>query len=380
MNLKKNDALRRGKQIFDFSVGDPDLLPPHQVKDILIESLELRNIFSYPEIYGEKAFILQIQDWFHKMYSVTLSMESEILPLLGVKEGITHLALGMLEVGDLAGYVTPSYPIYEQAIRLAKATPIQIDSSADYGYLPDLFQVEQAAIKGMKLLYLNYPHNPTGAVLTKGYCKVILELAQKYNFKICLDCVYSRIDPFQQYDHFSILSMPEAISHCIEFYSFSKNYNLPGIRLGFAAGNAEMITSLKRVKTNVDVSAFKMVQYLCGALLELEYSGDLEDYFRQNNSIYKNRIRVVQKVLNETGCTTFPSSATFYVWFRTPNSYDDQQFSENLYERHGVLIVPGSEFGSGAQGWLRISATQPEVVLSQGIEAIRDMIKVRKGS
>jgi LL-diaminopimelate aminotransferase len=363
-------ANKKGKQILDLSIGNPDLPPPDFVSELFIKQMYNQGIYCYPQIYGEKSFKEIISYWAYKKYGVKVDPEYEVLPLLGVKEGITHLALGTLNPGDVGAYITPSYPIYKQAIELAKGTIIKIDTIEERRYLPELDNLDNEDLRKIKLLYINYPNNPTGTVIDKSFCKSLINLALKNNFYVCLDCVYSNITPFSSYKHFSILSLPDADKCCIEMYSFSKSFNLPGIRLGYAIGNKRLINNLKSIKTVVDVSAFKPLQHLGSEILKKDIHGELDQFYCYNNSVYAKRIAKFYELFRSQKIHYYDNNATYYVWFKIPEGLDEQRFCENLFEDEGILIIPGSELNSQEKGWCRIAVSRPDDVINESINKL----------
>jgi LL-diaminopimelate aminotransferase len=362
---KLKQAKADGKKIYNLSVGDPDLAPPTMIKELLVKGLNEQDTFSYPALYGESYFLNSVQEWFAEKFNTSVEPGTELIPLLGVKEGISHLALGLLRYGDSAAYVVPGYPIYKQAIRMAGASQVELIARAENNYIPDIEQLPESQLRKIRLLYLNYPHNPTGAVLTKGAAENLIEFAKKYKFFICLVCVYARITPNRDYDHFSILSIPGAKECCVEMYSFSKDYCLPGIRLGFAVGNPTLIRALKRVKTQVDVSAFKPIQYAGSYLLRADTEGQLQSYFDSNNEHYLKRLQSIYQVLNKHRISYYPAKGTFYIWFQTPNLANASTFSELLFQQEGLLVVPGQEFGEHLVNWCRMTVSKPDDVIAE---------------
>jgi len=371
-------AKAEGKNVLDLSIGDPDLPPPEFATGLFINQMHKEHIYTYPQIYGENTFKETISDWAYRKHGVSVHPEYEVLPLLGVKEGIVHLALGTLGYGDVGAYATPSYPIYRQAIEMSKASSVIIETKPENGYLPDLESLCSNDLRSIKLLYLNYPNNPTGTVVDESFCKSLIDIALKHNIYICLDCVYSDIIPFSSYKHFSILSLPGAMDCCIEMYSFSKSFNLPGIRLGYAIGNRKLIENLKSIKTVVDVSAFKPIQYLGKEILEKDIRGELEHFYSRNNSVYAQRINKFRELFRLHNIEFYNNIATYYVWFNTKRISDGGNFGEQLFDDEGILIVPGCEFNSCDEGWWRISISRSDDIIDESIDKlIRFLAKLR---
>ncbi|MFI2856151.1 pyridoxal phosphate-dependent aminotransferase [Paenibacillus sp. JSM ZJ436] len=354
-------AKRAGKAVFDLSIGEPDLPPPSQFWEELALGLNQDGACAYPALYGEDYLLNSIQDWYRVKYSTTLDRHEHVLPLLGVKEGIAHLALGILEKGEYGAYVTPGYPIYKQAIRMAGGIPIALHTMFDENYFPDLKKIGSRPVR---LLYMNYPNNPTGTVLTKESAEQLVQWVRSHNIYLCLDRVYGRISKSEIFEDYSILSVPGAMDCCIEMHSFSKDYNLPGIRLGFAAGNSHLIQKLKQVKTLTDVSVFKPVQYAGARLLQADRNGELESYFEANNSCYSRRFRIISEILDTHRIKYFQGTGTFFVWFEIPSLFkDDHSFCSDLFERTGVLLVPGSEFEEETGRWCRLTLSKPDEMI-----------------
>lgn len=377
VHIKMLEAIRSGKEVYDLSIGDPDLPSISDFGEYIREALNHDQVFSYPSLYGEENFLESISYWFYKKYSIKLNPYEQILPILGVKEGIYHLAQGLLNHGDYGAFVTPSYPMYEQAIISAGGNAFSIPSYVEDNYVPKMKDIPYDIKSKLKLLYLNYPQNPTGANLNYFEKREIMNFCIENKINTCWDATYSRISSTETEDYMNdtVLSIPGAIDYCIEMYSFSKDFNLPGIRLGFAVGSKHIIDQLKKIKTNVDVCSFKAIQAAAAKLLHQDADSRINHFFNNNNIIYASRLEKVKKVLIKYNIKFFNPRGTFFLWLQVPSNMTDIEFCDRLFEEQNVLLVPGCEFNDTTGKWCRVTLSKPDDVIEKFVDILDSFMK-----
>jgi LL-diaminopimelate aminotransferase len=297
---------------------------------------------------------------------VTLDPDTEVLPLIGSKEGIAHLPVAFIDPGDVALVPDPGYPVYQVATHLAGGTPKPFPLDAEHGWLPDWNSVE--APPRTKLMWLNYPCNPTAAVAALDDYKQAVDFARSHDLLLATDNAYSEIT----YDGFvapSVLQVPHAKDVAIEFHSLSKTYNMTGWRCGWVAGSVEAIEALGRVKTNIDSGIFNAIQRAGIVALDgpQDFLGDLRE-------LYRARRDLVVKTFNEMGWSLEPPRGSIYVWLPVPDGHDSASFATKLLEEAGVVVPPGRGYGEAGEGYIRISLTVPDERLEEGLDRIRSTL------
>jgi len=350
---KKAEMINKGVDIIDLGIGDPDIMPSKKMIGALKEALETAEYHMYPSYKGAIFFRESVSNWLKKYHNVTADPETEILTLIGSKEGLSHLPQAILNTGDVSLITDPCYPVHLQSMILAGATPRKIELREENGFLPDLDAVPEKDWKDAKLIVINYPNNPTSAVATTDFFKNLVDLAHKHNFIICQDAAYIDIclDDEKQP---SILTIPGAKDVAIEFYSISKMFNACGWRLGFAAGNKEIIASLGKYKTAIDSGQFTALQHAASYGLN-ECITDLENSI----GIYRERKEILCNGLEKLGLNYFKSNSTFYVWTNIPEGTSSQEYANMLLEKYGIVATPGIGFGTMGDKYIRFSLTSP---------------------
>jgi LL-diaminopimelate aminotransferase len=365
------DAVKRrmrqeGKNIIDLGVGDPDIPSPDFVIEKLHEAARDPRNHRYALDQGSFELRQAIADWCRLRFNVELDPETEILPLMGSKEGIAHLPIAFLDKGDGVLAPDPGYPPYHNAAILAGGRPHAMPLGASNGFLPDLGSISDKTLKKTKLMFLNYPNNPTSAVAGRDFFQDVVRFANTHNIVIAHDAAYSEL-AFDGYKPASFLEVPGAKDVGVEFHSFSKTFNMTGWRLGWVCGNAKVISALGKVKSNYDSGIFQAVQ-MAGCAALKDGAGVVE----RNNQIYAQRRRVFVDGLKELGWNVEVPRATFYVWAKLPKKAKSSiEFAQILLERANIVAAPGVGFGKHGEGYVRFALTAHQVVLKEALERMK---------
>ena len=355
-----------GVDVISFGVGDPDSPTPPHIVAAMQEAAADAATHQYPSYFGMADFRRAIAAWYGRRFGVTLDPDTEVLPLIGSKEGIAHLPVAYIDPGDTALIPDPGYPVYQVATHLAGGTPVPFTLDAAHGFLPDWKTVQVPA--RTKVVWLNYPCNPTAAVATLDDFRTAVEFARAHDLLLAHDNAYSEIT----YDGFvapSVLQVDGAKDVAIEFHSLSKTYNMTGWRCGFVVGSAEAIEALGRVKTNIDSGIFNAIQR--AGIVALDGPQDFLDDIRE---LYRRRRDLVVKTFNEMGWSLEPPRGSIYVWLPVAQGHDSASFATLLLEEAGVVVPPGRGYGEAGEGYIRISLTVPDDRLEEGLERIRSTL------
>lgn len=339
----------RGMDVIRLDIGSPDLPPPQRIIDALYRSACNPDHHGYGGYYGIPALRQAIADYYQRRFGVTLDPDAEVLPLIGSKEGIVNIALAYLDPGDLALVPDPGYAPYTMGAYLASARVATFPLLAERNYLPDLSAIPAAVADEARLIWLNYPNNPTGATTTLEFLAEAVAFAREHDLLICHDAPYCDLT-YDGYVAPSILQVEGARKVAIEFNSLSKLYNMAGWRVGMVVGNRHVLEALTRVKTNVDSGIFRAIQ---DAAIEA-LTGD-QSWLAERNAIYQERRDIIVAGLAEIGIKVRPPQASLYVWAPVPEGYTSVEFTTRLLEEQGVSITPGTVFGANGEGYMRIS-------------------------
>lgn len=361
------DLKGRGVHVINLGVGSPDLAPPDWIIDRLHSAARDPSKHSYAGYDGLPVLRRAIADYYTRRFGVSLDPEREIVSLIGSKEGIFNVALAFVDPGDVALIPDPGYPPYALGTLMAGGQPVRIPLLAERGYTPDLAAVPTDALRKAKLLWLNYPNNPTAATATTEFLTEAVAFAQEHGLLLCYDNPYCDIN-YDGYVAPSILQIPGARDVAIEFNSLSKTYNMAGWRVGMAVGNAKAVGALARVKTNIDSGIFAPVQEAAAAALCADQS-----WLRERNAVYQARRDLVLRLLPLAGMSAEKPAATLYVWARVPQDQSCAAFSRHILEVAGVWLTPGTAFGEQGEGHVRISLTTPEAQLKEVADRLRRM-------
>lgn len=362
-NIKK--ALEKGIDVISLAIGDPDLPTPDFIIDKMTEAIRNPKYHAYPEYSGSDAFREAVARYYRKRFGVTVDPETEVVALLGSKEGIAHIFFALVNDCDFTLVPNPQYPVYKLATALTGGVPYEMPLLKENGFLPDLSIIPQEVVKRSKILFVNYPNNPTGTVADLDFYQKIVDFGIENDIVVCNDNAYSEIT----YDGVmapSILQAKGAMeNNAIEFHSLSKSYNMTGWRLGYAVGNKEVISKLKKMKENIDSGVFTAIQE---AGIEALKKGD--HFIKTMCEIYKARRDIAINELSRLGFEFEIPQGAFYLWVKVPDGYTSRSFADLLLEKAGVVVAPGSGYGSAGEGYFRISLTIEEERL---IEAFNRM-------
>ena len=367
IDARKRETEKKGVDIIDFGIGDPDLpTPPHIVEAVCNAAKDPSN-HRYPSYEGMLSFREAVATWYKHRKYIKLDAEDEVLTLIGSKEGIAHSAFAFLNPGDIALVPDPAYPVYNNATIMANSTPYSVPLTEEHGFKPDLERIDKGIARKAKIMFLNYPNNPTAATAEKSFFKEVVDFAHDYEIIILHDNPYSELT-FDGYKAPSFLAVDSARDVGVEFGSLSKTYNMTGWRIGFVVGNSEIIKGLKLVKTNVDSGAFQAVQMAGIAAL----TGP-QDCVKQNVAIYKRRRDLLADGLRSSGIELEKPKATFYFWAKVPSGFSSIQFSMFLLERTGVVVTPGIGFGETGEGFVRFSLCVREERIIEACKRIKGL-------
>ena len=354
----------KGIEVISFGIGDPDIPTPDYVLDELRDAAGSPPNHRYPESEGLPEFREAVADWYHRRFGVTLDPDKEVLSLIGAKEGIAHVALCFLDPGDIALVPDPAYPVYSVGTLFAGGKSHVMPLTEENGWVPDLDAIPEDVARQAKIMWLNYPNNPTAATAELDYFERVVAFAHKYDVAVMHDACYSEV-AYDGYKPASFLQAPGAIEVGLEFHSLSKTYNMTGWRLGMAVGNAEMINSLMIVKSNLDSGVPQAIQRMGIAAMRRPL-----DSVDERNEVYRRRRDLLVEVLTSMGLKVASPKASLYVWARVPEGYTSGEFSERLLEERDVLVTPGSSYGSYGEGYVRLSITMADEPLTQALERL----------
>jgi LL-diaminopimelate aminotransferase len=362
----------RGEEVISFAIGDPDIPTPRHIIDRLCQAAQDPVNHRYPESEGLPELHQAIAEWYKKRFDVSLDATKEVLPLIGSKEGVAHIAWCFIDPGDIALVPDPAYPTYKASIALADGKPYYMPLNEKNNFLPDLSSVPAHVLEKTKLLWINYPNNPTGAVADIDFFNRVVKFAQQHDITVCHDGPYSEVT-FDGYQPVSFMQAEGAREVGVEFHSLSKAYNMTGWRVGMAVGNATAINALKVLKSNLDSGIPQAIQYAA-----IEALTGPQDCIQEHNTIYQRRRDLVVDMLNSIGLETKPPKASLYVWAKVPKGYTSVEFANALLEEIGVVVTPGVGYGEQGEGYVRISLTIPDAGLVKGLSRLAGWRGVKK--
>ncbi len=366
--LREIDEMNKnGAQVINLGIGSPDLPPHPEVIKTLQEQAALPNTHGYQSYKGIPVLRQAMADWYRRYYQVELNPNTEILPLIGSKEGIVHICMTYLQEGDKALIPNPGYPAYASAVRISGATIVPYELSADNNWLPDLEELEQSELQDVKLMWINYPHMPTGSLANSNFFERIIAFGKKHNILICHDNPYSFI--LNEHPQ-SIMSVEGAMETAIELNSLSKSSNMAGWRIGMLIANEQRIGEILRFKSNMDSGTFYPLQMAAAKALSLDKS-----WYNQLNEEYKLRRVKVFELMDLLNCKYDPNQVGLFVWAKIPAAYQDsyQLADDILYKAH-VFITPGGIFGSAGEQYIRISLCAKTAVYELAINRIKESL------
>ncbi|GCF08596.1 LL-diaminopimelate aminotransferase [Dictyobacter arantiisoli] len=367
---KIQDREAAGVDVISLSMGDPDLPAPPAVIERLCTSLQDTQNHRYPEYRGMRALHEAIADWFAQRFGVQLTPEQDILPLLGSKEGLAYGATSVLDAGDIALIPDPYYPVYVSGTTSTGAEPYLLPLREENHYLPDLENIPADILHRARLLWLNYPNNPTAACADRAFFERVVEFAQQHNIVIIHDMAYAEVY-FDDFRPMSILEIPGARDVAVELHSLSKTYNMAGFRLGMLVGNSVLVDAVGRLKSNIDSGIFRPIQYAAIEALRMPPT-----WLEERNAIYKRRRDILFEGCNALGMSTEKTRAGLYIWAHIPQNFvTSREFTTWLFDRTGVFLTPGTNFGAGGEGYVRISMTEPEERLNEALKRMHTVLR-----
>ncbi|MBI3038289.1 LL-diaminopimelate aminotransferase [bacterium] len=354
---KKKLLANQGKSILNFGIGDPDMPTPGFILEAMAREMRKKENQKYPDYEGCGTFRNAAAKYMETRFKVNLDPSREVIALIGSKEGLAHFSWAFIDPGDLAIVPDPGYPVYKVTTEFSGGEVYSIPLMESNGFFPDVSKIPQTVTEKAKVLYLNYPNNPTGMLPALDQLKEVVKWAQKNGIIIVSDAAYAELvyDPSRR---FSLLSIPGAKEVTLEFHSFSKTFNMTGWRIGFAVGNSELVAGLLKMKTNVDSGAFEAIQLACVDGLSM-----IEPFILSQIDTYRERKEALLTVLRKFDWDVFPPDGAFYVWARCPKGISSKEWTLKLMEKTGIVTTPGSGFGKNGEGFVRFALTQPVEVI-----------------
>ncbi len=362
----------QGRDIISLGIGDPDRPTIPVAVEALKHAVDNPATHRYPNYLGSLEFRQAVADWYERRFHVSLDPIHEVVGLIGSKEGIAHLIWAMAEPGDIVLLPDPAYPVYYTQTILAGAEPYAVPLTVEHGFLPDLRAIPDAVWARAKMLWLNYPNNPTGAVASREFYQEAVDLCGQHEVLLCSDGAYLEMG-FDGYQAPSVLEIPGAKETAIEFYSLSKPFNMTGWRIAAAVGNASAVEALGTLKSNLDSGPFTAVQDAAVSALR---SGPAP-FFTAMNALYQERRDIAVRALTSMGIPLQAPEATFYLWFQAPFGMTSAEATTYFIREAGVLLTPGEAYGTHGQGWMRISLTIDTARLQEGLERMAAAIQKR---
>ncbi|MEQ6120940.1 aminotransferase class I/II-fold pyridoxal phosphate-dependent enzyme [Reichenbachiella sp. MALMAid0571] len=352
-----------GKDVINLGIGSPDLAPADSVVDALSASAHNKNSHGYQSYRSIEELRIAIADFYKTHFNVSLDPKTEILPLLGSKEGVMYISMAFLNPGDTVLIPNPGYPAYEAVAKMIEAKPARYNLLKDNNWAPDLKNIDPEVVKNARIMWVNYPNMPTGADGSKQIFQDLIDFGKENNILICNDNPYSFIlnDAPK-----SILEQDENKEYCLELNSLSKAYNMAGWRVGMVSGNKDYINAILKVKSNVDSGMFKPVQE--AAIVALSLS---KEWIAENNVVYKRRKQIAQELLDIIGCTYNESQVGMFVWANNPEGRESEEFIDEILQKANVFITPGTIFGSNGEGFVRVSLCSTEEKFRESIDRIK---------
>jgi len=367
IDRKKRELRAKGMDLIDLGIGDPDIPTPSRIIDRLTKAAHDATNHRYPSYEGMLDFRQAVADWYQRRFGVSLDPETEVLTLIGSKEGIAHVPLAFVDPGDYVLVPNPGYPVYRVATLFAGGVPHFMPLVGENGFLPDLSKIPTEVAEKAKLLFINYPNNPTAAVAERPFFEDVVKFADRHGIIVCHDAAYSEI-AFDGYRPMSLMEVEGAREVGIEFHSLSKTFNMTGWRIGFVVGNREIVGALGKIKTNIDSGVFQAVQIAAAEALN-GYGAETEEIVR----VYTARRDLLVQAIRAAGLEVEPPKATFYLWVGVPSGYTSAQFAAHLMEKSGIVATPGIGFGDSGEGYIRFALTVGEDRLHEASSRLKEL-------
>jgi len=359
----KNEKIKEGVDVIDLGIGDPDLPTPSEIVEVAKKALEKPENHRYPSNTGAYFFRKACSEYMKKRFGLDFDPETEITTLIGSKEGIAHFPLAFINPGDVVICPDPGYPVYHLGAIFTDGIPFYVPLTWENDFLPDLTKIPTLVLEKTKIIWINYPNNPTGAIASKDFFEEVIKLAKKYNWIVAHDAAY--IEMYYENPPLSIFEINGAKDVAIEFHSLSKTFCMTGWRIGFAVGNSFLISALAKVKSNIDSGVFTAIQEAGAYALN-----NLEKIVPPLVNTFKKRRDLLTEELKKLGYHFKKPSATFYLWIKTPKGVSSQQFCQNLLQTAGVVVTPGIGFGKAGEGYFRIALTVDEQKLKEAVKRL----------
>ena len=363
----------QGIDVISFGIGDPDIPTPDNVIEKLRETALDGPNHRYPETDGLPEFRQAVADWYQRRFGISVHPDKETLPLIGAKEGIGHAALCFIEPGDIALVPDPGYPVYSVGTWFAGGECHWMPLLEENGWMPDLDAIPDDVADKARVIWLNYPNNPTGAIAEAGYFEKVVDFAKEHDIAVMHDASYSEV-AFDGYRPVSFLETPGAIDVGVEFHSLSKSYNMTGWRLGMAVGNEDIISALMVIKSNLDSGVPNAIQYMGMEAMELSQKA-----IDERNAIYERRRDRVVQTLQEIGLDAIPPKASLYVWTRIPEGFTSAEFTALLLDEADIVVTPGNGYGEYGEGYIRLSLTINDEDMEKGLAKLSEWRIPSKG-
>ncbi len=368
---QKVAALReKGADIISLGMGDPDLPPPNHVIEALDKAAREPKNLHYPTSIGLLEFRKAVSEWYEGRFGIRLDPEREIVSLIGSKEGLYYASASYINPGDVGLAPDPGYPVYGIGIALSGGTPYYMPLKEDNNFLPNYSDIPEDILKRAKLLFINYPNNPTSATAPKEFFEETIELGKKYDILICHDNSYSEITLQEDYTPMSILQIEGAKDIAVEFHSVSKTFNMTGFRIGWVLGREDVVQAIGKIKSNIDSGIFEPIQHAAIAALR-----GPKDHVHKMREVYKKRRDLIIKWLKKLGWKIEPPKATIYVWAKVPKGFSSIEFSELLLEKAHVIVTPGNGYGPSGEGYIRIALTATCERIEEAFTRIESALK-----
>ncbi len=364
INQKIAKLKEMGEDVISFALGDPDLATPSHIIERICQAARDPANHHYPQTAGMSELRRAIAEWYETRFGVSLDADKEVLPLIGSKEGIVHMTLCFIEPGDLALVPDPGYPPYYLGTILAGGEPYFMPLREENDFLPDFEAIPAGVADKAKLMWLNYPNNPTGAVASLDFFDKAVHFAQQHSLVICHDAPYTEVT-FDGYKPPSFMQLPGARKIGVEFHSLSKTHHMTGWRIGMVVGNADIINALFKVKSNLDSGIPQVIQYAA-----VEALRGSQKHITERNAIFQQRRDKLVEVLNEIGLKAKRPRATFYIWAKIPKEYTSIDFANKLLDEAKIAVTPGIGYGKEGRDYIRFSLTIPDERLDQGISRL----------
>lgn len=363
----KQAAIARGVDIINLGIGDPDLPTPAPILERMQQAVTDPQHHQYPSSSGMLSFRTAVAGWYRRRFNVTLDPKSEVVTLIGSKEGIGHVPMAFIDPGDVVLVPSPGYPVYPVSASFAGGMAHEMPLLKENGFLPDLDAIPPDVARKAKLMFLNSPNNPTSVIADTAFFGRVIAFAKEHHVIVCHDAAYSEIFYDGQRPS-SFLEAEGAMDVGIEFHSLSKTFNMTGWRIGFAVGRAEVIAGLSQIKSNMDSGQFQAVQE--AGITALESDDRLTAGLR---AIYQERRDVLVAGLRNLGLEFDTPSATFYVWIEVPKGYTSASFTAHLLEKAGIVTTPGNGFGAPGEGYIRMALTTTKERLAEAVDRLKQI-------